>query len=235
MANPTSTTLSAKEPGEEIITFFVGPKRKSFPINQKLLTARSTFFATAIEGSPSSPDHPLVIHLPDNEGATFEAFSNWLYHSTIPCAPAQPVPNPPCPTRRLQRLYIFAEKYSMPDLCNRVMDSMQDNNLLHQIRPSIHQIRRTYNSTCEKSKLRLYCAAILSRDLVKSTRPEEVKKFMDLMEEVPELAMDVIRFQKRFGRRLHFAPMVEPRLREGFTGMGKCHFHTHAEGELCYL
>ncbi|KAH6709083.1 hypothetical protein BKA61DRAFT_677985 [Leptodontidium sp. MPI-SDFR-AT-0119] len=148
MANPTPTMLSVEELGEEFVTILVGPKRKSFPIHRKLLTARSSFFATAIESISSSPDHPLTIHLPDDEDAAFEAFSNWLYHSSIPCTPAQAVPDPPYPTQRLQRLYIFGEKYNLPALCNRVMDSMQDNNLLHHARPSIHQIQRIYANTC---------------------------------------------------------------------------------------
>ncbi|KAG4437858.1 hypothetical protein IFR05_006660 [Cadophora sp. M221] len=227
--------LSAEELGEEIVTILVGLKRKPFPIHQKLLTARSSFFATVIETIPSSSEHPITLHLPDDEDATFEAFSNWLYHSSLPCTPAQANPDPQGPTRRLQHLYIFGEKYNLPSLCNRVMDSMQDNNLLHRARPSIHQIQRIYATTCETSKLRLYCAAMLSRDLVKAITPESVRKFMDVMEEVPELAMDVIRFQKKFGRRLYFATMIEPRSREGFTGMGKCYFHTHEEGEACYL
>lgn len=76
---------------------------------------------------------------------------------------------------------------------------------------------------------------MLCRDLIKPTAPGDEEKFMVTMEEVPELAVDVVRFQKGVGRRLYDSPMVEPRLRQGVSGMGTCHFHVHEEGEVCYL
>lgn len=76
---------------------------------------------------------------------------------------------------------------------------------------------------------------MLSRDLVKTSDPIVVEKFMAVLEEIPDLAMDVLRFQKAFGRRLFLTVMVEPRSRDGVVGTGKCYFHTHAGGEACHL
>lgn len=77
--------------------------------------------------------------------------------------------------------------------------------------------------------------AVFSRDLVRARDEATVNKFMALIEEIEDLAVDVVRFQQRFGKRLFQTPILEPRDREAAMELGKCFFHTHGKGEECYL
>jgi hypothetical protein len=93
---PTLQTLIFQKPrsllqyralGEEIVTIFVGPNRKRFPIHKILLFTRSDFFSKAFNGGFEEVETG-VMNLPEDDEDAFGAFCHvdlsWNFLCSLP-------------------------------------------------------------------------------------------------------------------------------------------------------
>lgn len=97
----------------------------------ELLTHYSPFFRAALTGSFKEASEKLV-SLPDTETEVFELFVHWLYHQRFPTEVDSPQllalyedkMDPAIQCRSLVKLYIFCDKYDVPQLQRQCLDAM---------------------------------------------------------------------------------------------------------------
>lgn len=67
--------------GTEIVTIYVGPKRKSFSIHKKLLCSRSEYFDKAFNGGFKESDGTM--YLPEDDPEAFDALVVYIYQNRL--------------------------------------------------------------------------------------------------------------------------------------------------------
>jgi hypothetical protein len=100
------------------------------------------------------------------------------------------------PFEKLFQLYYFAEMKFMPDLMNQTIDRIRMDMMIHQRMLSVAECRHIYDNTTKGSKLRSFCADMLTYEL--STGGSTViDKALSLMKHSSELSRDLmVEFQK---------------------------------------
>lgn len=86
--------------GDEIVTLYVGPKRKKFTVHKKLLCDRYEYFSKAFHGNFQEAQEG-VMHLPDDDADAVSSLVDFLYRGTVPKITEEPKE----PSRPLRRLY----------------------------------------------------------------------------------------------------------------------------------
>ncbi|KAF2121756.1 hypothetical protein BDV96DRAFT_627006 [Lophiotrema nucula] len=104
-----------------IIKVAVGTDRQIFPMHEMVLVRNAKFFKKALQDSMSLRADPDTIDLTDDEPATFQVYSNWLYTErlTVP-GPSQWLA---CSCRLVQ-CYVLGEKLMDVKFKNIVIDEM---------------------------------------------------------------------------------------------------------------
>jgi hypothetical protein len=103
---------------------------------------------------------------------------------------------------------------------------------------------QVYNSTHERSKLRIYCTLHFisdcqydpdgesSDETLRNELKEDRSEGEEFSRENSDFALDFVRLSFQHGFKLYTRDV---RSRSEEKGLGWCFFHTHAEGELCHL
>jgi hypothetical protein len=150
--------------GNEIVSIYVGPKRKKFTVHKKLICQASDFFSKGFtEGLQEAQENSM--HLPEDDPNAFTLFIDWIYRSKIPERKNWK------DQATLYNLYVFAEKLCLSDLANATMDEIQK--LLNFLNPDLDPdfdrnsafARKVYSETSSGSPLRKYCVQLLALDL----------------------------------------------------------------------
>jgi hypothetical protein len=137
--------------------------------------------------------------------------------------------------KNLIDIFLFAEKYCIEVLGNRVMDILQDFHLGKGVIPYLEHIKYVYSNTCEQSKLRQYLAATACHCFTFSKEGihiERCRLYSKLAREIPEYGADFMEIQYELGFMVKDKPRVDPRKRSGDQAIGPCYFHTHSDGEV---
>jgi len=92
---------------------------------------------------------------------------------------------------RLLRLYFFAEKIFLHELMNRTMDRIRQGLTTYDRYLRNREVKLVYLNTSQGSMLRSFCAELLVYQLG-SARDEKLNQFVTLMQELPELAKDIL-------------------------------------------
>lgn len=114
-------------PGIQMVTVYVGPKRKAFIIHKNLLCSSARFFEAALNGSFVEGQEGSI-HLPEDEAGAFSLYVDWVYRGTVRKG------NTEMHLHDLYDLYIFAEKLCLVNLTNQTMDAIQDMASEHKLR-----------------------------------------------------------------------------------------------------
>ncbi|KAL2072719.1 hypothetical protein VTL71DRAFT_12062 [Oculimacula yallundae] len=115
----SGVTFIGDDLNNELVTIYVGPKRKEFLLHKNLLCKSSDYFDKAFNSNFQEAEKGTMF-LPEDNPEAFALFVNWLYRSTIPAGNAQ------SHVFRLADLYILADKICLVDLKDEVMDIIQD-------------------------------------------------------------------------------------------------------------
>jgi hypothetical protein len=216
----------------------VGPKRKKCQVHKKLLCDKSPFFQKAFSSDSNFKEAAeATMHLPEDDPTTFDRIINWLYRDQLPTYPGKGirVGGRFELEKALLDIFIFAEKYCMEVLANRVMDLLQDIHLGDNTIPYYVHVKLVFSSCHEKSKLRLYLAAtscyLFSFPRV-GTDVENARSYSKLPREVPDYGADITEIQYELGFMIKERARVDPRNRAAKPGIGQCYFHTHSEEEV---
>jgi hypothetical protein len=177
------------------------------------------------------------MHLPEDDPTTFDWIINWLYRDQLPKCPGEgmEVGSVIKLEKSLIDIFLFAEKYCIEVLGNRVMDILQDFHLGKRTIPYLEHIKYVYSNTCEQSKLRLYLAATTCYCFTfpkEGIQIESCRSYSKLGREVPEYGADFMEIQYERGFMVKDKPRVDPRKCSGDQAIGPCYFHTHSDGEV---
>lgn len=109
--------------GDEHATVIVGQggEAKEFRIPKALLCARSSWFASALEGDRFIEGTTRVIRLPDDSPEAFEAFQYYIYHKDLAFREIDESTDVPTQVQCNFRVWVFGDKYNMTGLQNCIM------------------------------------------------------------------------------------------------------------------
>jgi hypothetical protein len=215
--------------GDEVVTIYVGAKRKAFKIHKKLLCEQSDYFSKAFNGRFQEANGEM--YCPEDNPTAFSYFVNYVYWNVLPKLP------PKDATDKyeydyycgLSGLFFLAEKLCMNELGNKTMDAIQDHQRIYERFISCKGLVDIYRDTHENSKLRAFGLLSYTKNQMNQTNSKkDLAKAEEMLSSVPEIAKDFFLFQ------LKHTKLLDPDVRS-IKGYGKCFFHTHAEGETCHL
>jgi hypothetical protein len=230
-----STNTTPRALGTEIVTIYVGPKRKVFKIHKKLLCDQSDYFSKAFNGRFQEANGEM--YCPEDHPTAFSYFVNYVYWNVLPKSPQRSAADKKKEEYYdgLSNLFFLAEKLCMNELSNKVMDTIQDHYRVHGLVATCAGLESVYRHTHQNSKFRIYDLLSYMRcQLNQRSTEEDITEVKDMLLQVPEIAKDFVLFQVKHAVPWKANKLLDPKTR-GATGYGKCFFHTHATGERCHL
>jgi hypothetical protein len=219
--------------GDEVVSIYVGPKRKKFLVHKKLICEASDFFSKAFTGGFQEAQENSM-HLPEDDPNAFALFIDWIYRSKIPKGKKQE------DQATLYNLYIFAEKLCLDDLANATMDQIQK--LLDSFGSSFDEhstlISKVYIETSSDSPLRKLCYHLMALHLwVEAiTPPKGHAPLIDNpgLEKAWSVCKDHVDLFKDFWSHLLKCSVGDGPPDPCHAGdCGRCEFHKHRDGESC--
>ena len=138
-----------------MVNVYVSPKRKKFHLHKVLLEDRSGFFRMALDGGFKEQEERAV-YLPDGDVAAFELFVLWLYGSKLA------VPTAVDGFMTHLKLYAMAEKFSLEELKNMLMDLVRTCCCQRIDIPTYEHVAYIYQSTPENSPMRLLVSRVFA-------------------------------------------------------------------------
>jgi hypothetical protein len=138
-------------------------------------------------------------------------------------------------------LFIIAEKFRINELCNKIMDAVQDGDFKHSLGPMQGEIERVFGSTNEGNKWRKYCVlmiirlGVLIQDGVDEDRKELLEEMPQFLKSYPDFGEDFTKLYLEYAYRFQDRKLPESRQRTGTQSFGQCVLHTHAKNEVCHL
>ncbi|KAH6671062.1 hypothetical protein B0J14DRAFT_702117 [Halenospora varia] len=234
VANPPVRPLLAETMGFEVIVFRVG--QELFSIHKQQLVA----CGRGMQEIANDYEAGSVVLLNDTSPSVFKLFIEWVYKEKLPKATARMQPLVQSQKLRdLCQLYSFSTNYNLEhQLCNAIMDRIQDAFLIIGKLPDVSLARTIYKSAPPESQLRKFCAASLVAHL-RSPSYNNNGSLQELLKEDQEMFSDFIEAVQRF------VPGADPRVRDcngdptcaecaehpdhldGKTGIWPCTFHVH--------
>ncbi|KAG0651167.1 hypothetical protein D0Z07_2626 [Hyphodiscus hymeniophilus] len=221
--SPVAIALTAENLGTEVVTLYVGPKRKQIVVHKKLLCNRIEYFSKAFDGR-FKEGREGIIYLPEDDADSMSQLVDWLYRCTIP-----PIIQSTMPARKL---YYLAEKLCVSEAMNAVMDEIQKYHKVYSVHFNPNQMLDVYRSTHERSKLRLYVAA----QAACSFRVLKHRKTWDANSELfskmsVDFFRDIMRIQLDHWDKLR-EDYVWPQRHNIGKGLDLCDFHVHNKDNL---
>jgi hypothetical protein len=141
------TNYKTRMLGTEIVTIYVGSKRKNITVHKKLLCDKSSFFDKAFNG-PFPEAREGIKYLPEDNMDTVGLLVDFLYRGRSP----KILGDGPGPV--LSKLYYFAENLCMGELMDRTIDEIKSDCVKRYAMIGPDSLLELYQSTHEKSKLR---------------------------------------------------------------------------------
>ncbi|KAH8792186.1 hypothetical protein F5882DRAFT_488362 [Hyaloscypha sp. PMI_1271] len=164
-----------------VVTFILGKSKTRVQMHKHVLSAYSPVFRAAFNNDLQEGETGIY-RLEDVEPAVFGLFSRWIYRQTL-VSDAGKTSSKDCSrtVQSLPRLWVFAEKFCIPQLQNDVIDLLRH---CERVADSIpcNQIPWVYDNTSEESLLRCYLVEPVSRNLssneFKRTPQRYTKEFL---------------------------------------------------------
>jgi hypothetical protein len=247
--------------GEELVTIFVGDKRKKFVVHKKLLCDSADYFKGVFTGDFEEA-RKAEMYMPEDNPGAFSLYVTWLYRSSIPMA------NTEAHLENLYELYFLADKLCLVDLKDKAMDTIQDMALKYDLKDQLitpELVTKVMKNTPTKwAGLRSFCIChmvnvylkrhidqIEEDDASESEFDSEfdendnwmafvMSKDMKTVFEISKNCND-FRFLNHFVFDLSFAlqkgtgDVSDPRKRDEEDPKDRCYFHCHKKDFNCRL
>jgi hypothetical protein len=216
--------------GHDIVTIYVGRKRKRFTVHKKLICDRSSFFARALNSSFKEAQDG-VMYLPEDNADAFSSLVDFLYRRTVTWIARG---TNSCGHRDL---YYLAEKLCMSELMDRAMDKIHSYCVREEGSfTSKLLVMKIYGNTHEKSKLRQLCAAQTAASISTDDQgPAWSESSSEIFTNCPEFFLDTFRFQATHVKIIWGESWSSSKLSSRTRIFGACEFYTHENDEDCYL
>ncbi|KUJ22635.1 uncharacterized protein LY89DRAFT_763083 [Mollisia scopiformis] len=235
--DPTITDML----GSEMVVVAVGKVQEKITIHKGLLDNYAPAMSkAAVLLSTQAPIFEL--DLPNVDVAVFKLFAQVMYSGgQVPSITATMLPLTQIVLiRSLAQLYTFFERYHIKfELCNKIMDRIQDGYVVMKTFPSSDFASSIYKNTSPVSKLRLFATSCLAYQLRMEVDAGQLDHFKDFLMAHPEMLKDFLATMKGY------VPETDPRNRQcngepgctecgsnkermaGMTGYWPCYFHIH--------
>ncbi|KUJ10651.1 uncharacterized protein LY89DRAFT_759536 [Mollisia scopiformis] len=213
------------ELGLDMIDIFVGPKPIHFRVHEKLLSTKSGYFRSMLDGKYKEAIE-RTIHMPEDSPTTFSLFLKWLYGDDLKHLDKQTTKNQALLRQRIE-LYAFGEKIFNDHLMNCVISSIIRICRIHEFLPSACLVEFAYNNTREASLLRAWMCRVYIHALYKEDDEDfSMYDMAKVMETVEDLRMDMI--------TLFRAKNSESMSEKSPFLLDSCSFHHHDNEECAY-
>lgn len=163
-------TLERSDFGTDIITIYVGEKRKEFIIHKKLACETSEFFQAAFSGK-FEEGKSNTMHMPEDHPGAFELFVKWVYRDAIPVADTRSHLN------SLYYLYFLADKLCLSTLKDMTIDAIQDMAIKHDLKDELFSkdlVKAVIaNTGIRVEGLRKFCVEIMAYTYVVRFDPKK--------------------------------------------------------------
>lgn len=176
-----STELVLSLTKAPLATVIVGGKTWELP--RALLAHCSSFFATALDGTPL-PRIPKPIKLPDDDHRAFELFVKWLYLGEI-TGPSW------CDAEPWVYAWALGGKFGCPIFKYLALIQLIEMHVHFLIKP--HTMKAVYNASSVGSKLREWAIEQFIFEITKSNIDNDREDWMSLVGSCPEFAPEGIR------------------------------------------
>ncbi|KAJ9603700.1 hypothetical protein H2200_011886 [Cladophialophora chaetospira] len=207
-----------------IIPIIVSPIKIKFLVHETILS-RFKWFKACLK--PGLKEHEeKKIDLPEEDPAAIAIIIEWMYAKIV-----RPDRND---IKELANGYIAADKYSMPELANAIMDQIRlsayrtvDGQRIHIIAPPAW-LQQIWPNTSEGSPLREYALDYLhysmsvAPDLYRSEESLSARLLKTKMMEDGEIGLELLWYFADVGRAVQ-----NPSKQVG------CYYHVHEEGGRC--
>lgn len=104
----------------EIVTVYVGPKRKRFFLHRELICERSPFMEKCLKKGHFDEGYKNELYLPEDDPKAFSIIVDWIYRSRIPLRT-----DPLFDVSDMSAAYCMADKFVMEELQNSIMDGIR--------------------------------------------------------------------------------------------------------------
>ncbi|CAG8954342.1 hypothetical protein HYFRA_00005966 [Hymenoscyphus fraxineus] len=220
---PTASESYMDKLGTEMVDIYVGPEKKLFRIHKKPLCERIPHFKRTFEGEFKEADEGVSILEDVNADAFDKLIDMVVYHGNIKSLGAEsamaydPV-----------ELYVLADRYLVPNVCDRIMDRLIERHQRCKELPSVEFAKSVYTKTPHGCKLREYC--LLAMKFVYCPKAKlagyEASWPIEALREFQETILD---FHDDFTRIAREDPQ-DPRY---IDKKSKCRYHLHEGGLVC--
>ncbi|KAI1612390.1 hypothetical protein EDD36DRAFT_495718 [Exophiala viscosa] len=104
----------------EIVTVYVGHKRKRFFLHRELICERSPFMEKCLKKDRFDEGYKNELYLPEDDPKAFSIVVEWIYRSKLPART-----EPTFDLGDLSASYCMADKFGMEELQNSIMDNIR--------------------------------------------------------------------------------------------------------------
>jgi BTB/POZ domain len=145
-----------------MVDIYVGTENTHWILHEKLLCAKSAFFAQIFYGKNphGSGKGNKTFGLPEEEDAPFKLFVGWLYSGRVP------IPEEENDLGDLFELYLMGEKWQIAGLVKDVLGAVRRYYRTTQTFPGLRRVQYMYANTDEASPMRQLLTSSVARMLV---------------------------------------------------------------------
>jgi len=239
--------LFSRRLGHQLVSIYVGPKRKQFSVHKKLIRSSAPFFDKAFQENAFKEGAGGVLKLPEDHPVGFALYVQWIYRAAIPDGHSQSY------VQGLYNLWIFADKLCLPTtaLKDTVMDKIQDVSSTYNLEPKADLVRMVFDKTAKRPHLRLFCIDVIAFSLLLKTESRKTDHdhdthIMKRVEETFEHELQAVYgmidghpeiFKYLFYEAIGYArvkALSDPRARWRMGNQGRCYYHEHADDVACH-
>lgn len=220
--------MYASELGTEIVTIYVGAKRKEFLVHKKLLCKKVEYFNKMFNGGFREA-REAIAYMSEDDPAAFSLLVRWVYRDTIPdISREEKHGENKCEYDDILDLYLLAHKLNLEKVADVCMDLLIDDDRSYSDWPGDEHIQKVYDNTAADSALRRYCLRVLQwylvdlRGLSDSNR-KHVLKIKALLLYHEDILIDFLTLMKGTNSVCIRNPTKDPR----------CDYHVHGKHEEC--
>ena len=210
--------------GTEIVTIFVGPKRKEFLIHKRLLCKKVEYFDKMFKGGFKEAEE-TTSYMPEDSPNTFSLFVRWLYRNDFPkLAKTAEQGNESCKSSDIMSLYFLAHKMCLEVVADRCMDILIDFHVSSDQVLNDEQIVKAYENSMTDSAVRLYCSRQVHWILATfKNGKHSTMWYRDLLEKHEDMFTDLLVQLRNTSNKQIMDPRKAPR----------CDYHVHKKDMPC--
>ncbi|CAD6441483.1 fb9c511d-125a-416a-99e0-912d3ab13f02 [Sclerotinia trifoliorum] len=228
MELPTRSVLMTPEVLDEIVTLYVGSKRKKYIVHKRILCDQSEFFDAGFNGGFKEATEGKM-YLPEDDPIAVADLIEYLYRGSLPRCREDGG------SEKVRNLYYLAEKIGLLSLMDKLMDLLAVPRIQqtgHLVGYGSNAIKEIYDHTHEGSKLRLFVTAVnVFRLRDRGNEKDWMSDRAKLLHSNPEFFHDVFKLVGKHGKKV----WVEKSEGKAFvTAFEQCYFHVHGPDKECY-